>query len=170
MNTGTQQPTDTYLDFINRYYGSARFLPYYMELTGVYYEDFLTGITMTRDLPEIILEEEPIYNTPFQNETEYITVFKSDRQTLLDTTLQFYSDPSKVIDNLVESNITDYSLYRDTQLYKKISIEKNKNSEYYKQNSIVVETGTRMIEMIPSGEVLDIYGDYADDFSNDFTI
>lgn len=170
MKTGIQQPTDTYLDFIIRYYGDSIYLPYYMNITGINYNDFTTGITMTRDLPEIIIEEQPIFNNIFVNENEYITVYKSEKQTLLDTTLQYYSDPSKVIDNLLESNIKDYSLYRDTKMYKKIDINKNKNTEFYKQNSIIVETGTKMIEILPDGEILDIYGDFADDFNNDFKI
>lgn len=170
MNTGLQQPTDTYLDFINRYYGSIRYLPYYITLTGVEYNDFITGITMTRDLPEIILEDEPFYNTIFENDFEKITVNKLDRQTLLDTTLQYYGDISKVITNLKESNLTDYSLYRDNILYKKIDTNKNKNSEFYKKTNTIVTTGTRMIDILPQGEVLSTFGDFADDFNIDFTI
>jgi len=169
MNTGQQQPTDTYLDFIIRYYGDPKYLPYYINLTGVDYNEFVTGITMTRDLPEIILEEEPIFNNIFEEEIEYIDVYKNERQTLLDTTLQYYSDPSRVIDNLIDSKLTDYYSYRDILLYKKIDINKNKNSEYYKQNSIKVETGGKMIELMVDGEY-DTHGDFADDYNNDFTI
>lgn len=170
MNTGLQQPTDTYLDFINRYYGSVRYLPYYITLTGVEYNDFITGLTLTRDLPEIIIEEEPIYEPLFENEFEKITIQKIDRQTLLDTTLQYYGNIEKVITNLKDSNNTDYSLYRDNILYKKVDTERNKNSEYYKKNKLNVVTGTRMIEILPQGEVLSTFGDFADDFNNDFTI
>lgn len=170
MNTGIQNSTDTYQDFIVRYYGNVRYLPFYMDITNVHYEDFITGITLTRDLPVIELEPEPEYTPVFPKEIEEITIFKQKEQTLLDTTLQYYGDPSKVIQNLIESNIKDYSLYRDTQLYKKSDQLRNKNSEYYKKNGIGISTMTRMIEILPPGEVLDIYGDFSDDFSNDFKI
>lgn len=168
--TSLQYPTDTYLDFINRNYGSVRYLPQYMDITGVYYNDFITGVTMLRDIPEIILEDEPNYSITFPKETEYILNIKNKKQTLYDIALQNYGDIEKSLVNLQDSRLTNVSLYRDHLEYKKVDILKNDLSEYYKRNKIKVSTGGNLIEILPQGEVFDIYGDYEDDYSNDFTI
>lgn len=171
MRTGLKLPTYSLADFILTYYGDVKYIPYYLESTGTNYDDFITGTTEELYLPDLSVVTTSIDDDViFEDETERIPVRKNYRQTLYDVTLEKYGDISKVMDNLNDANVNNISLYRDNMSYDKTDILKNKLTEEYKRLGVEIATGTRMIEILPQGEVFDTLGDFTDDFNIDFDI